>query len=54
MTQKGWAICGVYGLYTGWWFTRKNAIHQHCEETGKTWKECRKRGDRAVKVEIHF
>ncbi len=52
MIQKGWAIVGNYGLYTGWWFTRKEAIADHCQTLGKTWQECRRKNDRAVKVEI--
>ena len=28
-TEKGWAVVGPYGLYTGWWMTRKAAIEAH-------------------------
>lgn len=48
--NKGWAIKGIYGLYTGWWFLRKDAIYHHTKALGKSWKECRKKGDVAVKV----
>jgi hypothetical protein len=54
MKQKGWAIIGSYGLYTGWWFTRSEAIKYHCRALGKTWHYCKKKGDRAVKIEIHI
>lgn len=47
-----WAIIGVYGLYCGTWLRRKDAIDQHCREKGATWRDCRKRGDRAVRVVI--
>ena len=50
--QKGWAITGVHGLYTGWWFTRKEAIENHTMSLGDTWGRCRRKGDRAVKIEI--
>lgn len=50
--QKGWAITGVHGLYTGWWLTRKEAIKHHTMNLGETWEYCRSKGDRAVKIEI--
>jgi hypothetical protein len=40
------------GLYTGQWLTRANAIADHTAEKGKTWRECRRDGDRAVKATI--
>lgn len=52
MTQKGWAITGIYGLYSGWNFTRKDAITTHCCALGRTWAYCRKTGDKCVKIEI--
>lgn len=50
--QKGWAIVGPYGLYVGWWLKRYEAIGHHKNALGRSWKECLKKGDRAVKVEI--
>jgi len=47
-----WAITGIFGLYTGTWLCRKDAIQQHCKDTGKNWKYCREKGDRAVKVRM--
>ena len=47
-----WAIVGVYGLYCGTWLRRKDAIDQHCRDKGATWRDCRKRGDRAVRVVV--
>ena len=55
-SEKMWAIVGKYGLYTGTWFTRREAIVRHCRDLsnnpdiGMTWQECRKRGDRAIRV----
>ena len=47
-----WAIVGVHGLYCGTWLRRKDAINQHCRDKGATWRHCRKRGDRAVRVVV--
>ena len=47
-----WAIVGKYGLYCGTWLRRCDAINQHCKDKGAAWGECRKRGDRAVKVHV--
>ena len=58
-----WAIIGNYGLYTGTWFTRKEAIREHCHENliipstlhpdiQSAWRRCQKNGDKAVKVKI--
>jgi hypothetical protein len=50
-----WAI--VYrdhGLYIGTWFTRKDAIYEHCKAKGKTWEQCKASGDRVVKVKIEI
>jgi hypothetical protein len=66
LTEKGWAIAGPYGLYTGWWTTRKAAIKAHARDhvlwaagsAGYTmlevWKMCKKEGDRAVRVSIRY
>jgi hypothetical protein len=54
MIEKGWAIAGVYGLYTGWWLTRKEAIKAHCRGRCMTWQQCRRKKDRAVKIEISY
>lgn len=50
--EIGWAIKGNYGLYIGWWMTRRAAIGAHCREKGRTWRDCRKHGDRVIKVKI--
>ncbi len=47
-----WAIHGKYGFYIGTWLTKHDAIQAHCEDLGKSWKYCKKKGDRAVKVLI--
>ena len=46
-----WAIFGnLYGLYYGTWRTRHEAIVAHADALGISWQECRKKGDRAIKV----
>ena len=47
-----WAIIGQFGFYCGTQFTRKEMIKEHTDDLGKTWKYCRNKGDRAVKVVI--
>jgi hypothetical protein len=49
-----WVIVGKYGVYyKSNCPTRKDAIEDHCTQTGKSWEDClRLRGDRAVKVRI--
>lgn len=49
----GWAIVGKFGFYTGWWLRKKDAITQHCIDRGKTWEECVRDGDKAVKIVMH-
>jgi hypothetical protein len=68
-TERGWAIVGTSGLYTGWWQTRAEAITgyligysggnaAHSEgisgEHRKEWERCKRRGDRCVKVKITY
>lgn len=52
--EKRWVIIGIYGLYTGQWILRKDAIKEHCQMKGYGWNLCKKRGDRAVKVTISY
>jgi hypothetical protein len=52
MKEQGWAIKGIYGFYTGWCITRKEAIEYHCKALGYTWEQCKKKGDSAVKIII--
>lgn len=50
-----WAIYNPeFGLYTDTALTRKEMILRHCASIGSEWSECRKRGDRAVKVKIIY
>ena len=58
-----WAIVGRCGLYAGTWLTRKDAIKQHCIRKGDywndeiikmVWNDCKKVGDKAVKVEVKY
>lgn len=51
-SESGWAICGHLGLYTGWRFTRREVIDSHTKAKGQTWEQCRRQGDRAVKVRV--
>jgi len=62
-TEKGWAITGPCGLYTGWWLTRKEAIEAHVRSmviidsnnpVRDIWERCKKEGDRAVRVSIKY
>jgi len=48
--QIRWVIAyGIYDFYVGAQLTRKAAIAEHCVALGKTWAECRAKGDYAVK-----
>ena len=57
--KRFWMIVGKYSLYTGCWFTRREAIDAHVralygdpDSYSKAWKKCCARGDRAVRVTI--
>ena len=50
--QTGWAIIGEYGLYTGWWLTRSEAIKAHCKMLKGSWEYCKRKNDRAIKIKI--
>jgi len=52
MTQTGWAIKGEFGIYTGWWFTRSEAIEAHCEALGRTWLYCKRKGDKTIRIKV--
>lgn len=65
--EKGWAIAGHAGLYTGWSLTKREAIEHHIwffserfpdrpngTEAKKIWDGCKASGDRAVKVTISW
>jgi len=62
--ENGWAIVGPFGLYTGWWMTRKEAIEAHVRDkvivgsqrnpVKEIWKRCQKEGDRAVRVALKY
>ncbi len=51
-----WIITYNYGMsrgfYVGQTLTRRNAINEHCDHLGLTWRQCRRNGDRAVKALI--
>jgi hypothetical protein len=48
-----WAIQSPsYGLWFGAFASRREAIQAHCRDCGVTWKEARKLGRRAIKVNV--
>ncbi len=47
-----WAITGKYGLYIGTWYRRIEAITARSDAIGKSWKNCYRDGDRAIKVKV--
>ena len=51
--EYGWAILSEFGLYTGWWFTRSEAIKSHTKALGRTWRQCKNNGDKAIKIIIY-
>ena len=64
-SESRWAIVGRHGLYTGWWFTRAEAISKHVNDKlivpsrsfpneRIAWRFLRSRGDRAVRVTIQI
>ena len=53
--EKMWAIMGQWDrgspfIYIGTWLTKNHAIAVHTREMGKNWTDCKKDGDRAIKV----
>ena len=62
-TETRWVIVGEVGLYTGAELTKREAITNHVEalyvcpqriSRDEAWKLCRKKGDRAIKVDITY
>ena len=56
-SYRAWAIKGRFEggrefLYYGTSPTRIQAIAEHTTMKGLTWAQCRKHGDRCVKVEL--
>lgn len=54
---KRWAIAGTGHngrtyLYDGTFTTRRRAISDHEEQTGRPWKDLKRRGDFAIRVVI--
>jgi hypothetical protein len=48
-----WAITGKYGMYYGSTYRlKKEAQNVHAKRSGKSWKECQKLGDKAIKVKV--
>lgn len=49
--EQMWAIASdQFGLCTGTWLTREEAIYDHA--AGRPWENLRRRGDRCVRVTI--
>lgn len=53
-SESVWIIAGDFGAYTGWWQTKKEAIAAHTKSTGKSWRYCRRKRDRAIKAKLNF
>lgn len=59
-TETLWAIMGRWSnsrdpfLFRGTFRTRRDAIADHCHQLGRTWKQRRRAGDRAVRVTISY
>lgn len=54
-TEKMWAIKHTMGwdaFYYGTYCTRREAIKEHAQAVGGTWKQAYRRGDRAVRVVV--
>ena len=60
-----WAIVGEHGLYLGTSTTRKGMVQEHVNslyiipsdkwpDIQTAWKDCRQKGDRAVRVTITY
>jgi len=54
-----WAIVGLFDpdlreLYVGTFTTRRGMQAIHARDLGKSWGECYRQGDRAVKVTIAY
>ena len=63
--ENMWAIHGVHGLYTDTAHTRTEMIARHVNQLfiipsprfpteKQAWAYCKKKGDKAVKVEIKY
>ena len=51
--MTGWAIENKgNGLYVDWRTRRKDMIEAHTSSLGETWKDCRRNGDRCIKITI--
>ena len=49
---RQWAIVGPKGLYPRVYSKRHLALFYHAYFKGRSWRECRKDGDRCVRVVI--
>jgi hypothetical protein len=52
VAERWWAIKDRNGYLRDPGRTRREVVRAHCKALGQTWDECRRAGDRAVKVEI--
>jgi hypothetical protein len=41
-------------LYVGTFTTKRGMIYIHSNEKSQSWRECRKEGDRCVKVRVTY
>ena len=51
-SEKIWIMIGVRGAYIGMWFTRGDAIRAHTQALGRSWAECKAKGDSAARATI--
>lgn len=48
-----WAVWNPdFGFYVDTRLTRKEMIYKHTSDLGMTWDECKKTGDRVMRVQI--
>jgi hypothetical protein len=52
VVERGWSIKVRNRSLWEYGRTRREVVRAHCKALGETWDECRRAGDRAVKVEI--
>ena len=48
--EEMWAVSGVFGLYTGIFYDARRTKNAHVQDTGKTWKQCKDKGDKRTRV----
>ena len=49
---RQWAVVGVHGFYDDTRCTRKLMIAHHTRQWVLSWRKCRQRGDRCIRVVV--